>query len=189
MTTCAVEGCEKPRKSHRGKKTSRWCSMHAARAWRHGDVNVTHRLGEQDWISDPAYRTAHKRIRTKRGPAADYSCVTCGGEAAEWAYDHRDPDERIDSARGLAYSDNPDHYQPMCRKCHAAFDDSVKPKTPPPRLRGEDHASAKVTESDVREIRAAVAAGEVGWSIAARYGICVNQVSKIAQRKSWAHVV
>lgn len=188
MTACAVEGCDKPRKVARGRTNSRFCSMHHARRHRHGDVDVTHRLGEKDWTHSPTYRNAHKRIVTKRGRAADHSCVACGQQAAEWAYNHRDPDERIDPARGFPYSSNPDFYDPMCRKCHTAFDDAVHPKYRGVQVRGERHGQAKLTEQDVREIRAAVSSGEVGWSIAARYGISVSQVSIIARRKAWAHV-
>lgn len=187
MITCAVEGCGKPRKCARGRTNSRFCSMHHARRERHGDVTVTHRLGEKDWTTDPSYRNAHKHITKKRGRAADYSCVTCGQPAAEWAYNHRDPDERTEPIRGLAYSNNPDYYDPMCRKCHAAFDGAVKPKRGS-GVRGEAHGQSKLTEQAVREIRTAVSTGEVGWSIAARYGISVSQVSIIAQRKAWAHV-
>lgn len=187
MINCVVDGCEKPRKRARGRVNSRLCSMHHARRERHGDVNVSLRLGEKDWAPDPTYRMAHKHVMLKHGRAAEHSCVVCGQKAVEWAYDHRDPDERTDPARGLTYSDNPDFYNPMCRKCHAAFDGAVKPRRPP-EVRGETHGMSKLTEFDVREIRRAVSAGEVGWSIAARHGISVSQVSSIARHKAWAHV-
>ncbi len=56
-------------------------------------------------------------------------------------------------------------------------------------LRGERSGNAKITETDVRDIRSRRAAGERLTSIAAAYGITMGQVSAIATRRNWAHVV
>jgi len=70
------------------------------------------------------YESAHQRIKRQRGKAADHLCVECGQAAAQWAYDHSDPDERLCTVKGqeLAYSTDVERYQPMCYLCHKAFD-------------------------------------------------------------------
>lgn len=61
------------------------------------------------------------------------------------------------------------------------------PKAPTGR-RGEANATAKLTEQDVRDIRAALTAGELQRVIGARYGLGQTTVGKIARRERWAHV-
>lgn len=54
--------------------------------------------------------------------------------------------------------------------------------------RGERHGMAKLTETDVRAIRDARAAGETGRSIAHHYGVSEDTISLIVRRKRWLHV-
>lgn len=54
--------------------------------------------------------------------------------------------------------------------------------------RGERVKTSKLTPVLVREIRAAVAAGEPGRAIAARFGVTAPNVYAIASRRTWAHV-
>lgn len=54
--------------------------------------------------------------------------------------------------------------------------------------RGEIHGSAKLTEADVRLIRAAYAAGESFESIAAHLPVSATTVSRIVRGRLWAHV-
>lgn len=56
------------------------------------------------------------------------------------------------------------------------------------QARGERHGRSKLTEADVRAIRAAVARGEFHGRIAARFGVGNQLVSRIATGRSWAHV-
>lgn len=70
-----------------------------------------------------SYSAAHKWVWSQRGPAADHDCAHCGRPARHWAYDHRDPDERVDPKCGLVYSLNPGRYRPLCGPCHGLFDD------------------------------------------------------------------
>ena len=51
---------------------------------------------------------------------------------------------------------------------------------------GENHVRAKLTEEDVRAIRAAVR--EDGKVLAARYGVNEQCISKIRNRRTWRHV-
>lgn len=55
-------------------------------------------------------------------------------------------------------------------------------------VRGEKHPKAKLTESQVRDIRAAVASGETMVAIAGRYGLTPMSVWSIHHRRNWRHV-
>ena len=73
-----------------------------------------------------SYSQAHSRVRKERGSARDYSCVGCGEPADEWSYDNCDLEERSevrDTCKyPLKYSLDPDHYRPLCNKCHRQAD-------------------------------------------------------------------
>lgn len=74
---------------------------------------------------DIRYAAAHHRVRRDRGPASAHPCVDCGETAAQWSYDHQDPNEMVGQASPTAvaaYSADPNHYQPRCRPCHTRFD-------------------------------------------------------------------
>ena len=71
------------------------------------------------------YNGAHKRVYRERGPASTYRCAVCGERAAEWSYSGTDPLEVAElpdpspfPRRPRRYSVNPDHYEPLCRRCH-----------------------------------------------------------------------
>lgn len=66
------------------------------------------------------YRGAHRRVDAARGKAVEHGCSHCSNGAYNWAYDHEDPDEVDDGSR--TYSLNPDHYLPLCKRCHQKFD-------------------------------------------------------------------
>lgn len=51
--------------------------------------------------------------------------------------------------------------------------------------RGEGSRTAKLTDDDVREIRASSLSNE---KLAKRYDVCRQQISKIKKRKAWGHV-
>jgi hypothetical protein len=75
----------------------------------------------------PDYSRAHRMLRAARGPATDYRCAECGGEAHHWAYDHSDPEQIYGMSGGprptrAAYSLDHSRYRPLCRRCHALAD-------------------------------------------------------------------
>ena len=75
--------------------------------------------------ADVGYGTAHERVRAFRGSAAEHMCVDCGGNAAQWSYNHSDPEEIVSTesyADGLPYSVDPSYYDPRCVSCHKRFD-------------------------------------------------------------------
>lgn len=79
-----------------------------------------------DLTGPPSYRAMHYRVRTARGRAAEHVC-SCGAPAKEWAYDKRDPNERVgdDHGRPVPYSLAIEHYVAKCVACHRRMD----PKT------------------------------------------------------------
>lgn len=56
------------------------------------------------------YFGCHRRVRTARGRAGDQVCVTCGKQARHWAHIHDTDPADVQN------------YQPMCQKCHWAYD-------------------------------------------------------------------
>lgn len=54
--------------------------------------------------------------------------------------------------------------------------------------RGERARAAKLTEVQVREIRARLVAGESQTSVARRYGVTQGAVSQLHRGRTWAHV-
>jgi hypothetical protein len=70
------------------------------------------------------YHAVHAHLTTDRGRAAEHDCADCGGAAAQWSYDHADPDElAAENVKGRPlYSLDPDHYQPRCVPCHKVLD-------------------------------------------------------------------
>ena len=78
------------------------------------------------WSNTTEYHAAHDRVQRRHGPAAKHECVDCGRPAAQWSYNHQDPNERISTSpgtsNGLSYSLNPGYYEPRCVPCHKRFD-------------------------------------------------------------------
>ena len=58
----------------------------------------------------------------------------------------------------------------------------------PSKLRGEDHPRSKLTDTEVREIRAWREAGFPGTQIAIAYGVTHSTVNRIASRRRWTHL-
>lgn len=60
-----------------------------------------------------AYFKNHQMVRRARGPAWQQQCSTCGEAAADWATIHGED------------GSDPDHYTPLCRRCHIVYDGQV----------------------------------------------------------------
>lgn len=70
----------------------------------------------------------------------------------------------------------------LCWPCHARHD-------APRRPRGEEHAMAKLTEDEVREIRQhAQSRAFTHKQLAATFGVSRFAIQSVIYRKSWAHV-
>lgn len=55
-------------------------------------------------------------------------------------------------------------------------------------LRGERHGRARLTKSQVLDIRARSAKGESGYSLAAEYGVSAGAIGHVIARTSWTHL-
>jgi hypothetical protein len=117
LRICAVVACDR-RVRARGL-----CASHYTR-WR-----ITGDAGDKPSIPQAqkgnTYTVTHDRLYRVKGKASAHLCLECGATAADWAYDHQCPDERIgDDGHGklLAYSLDPAHYVALCRSCHSRFD-------------------------------------------------------------------
>lgn len=115
----------------------------------------------------PSYRTAHERVRNTKGKASEHACVDCGRLAAQWSYDGLDADELTDPKTGCKYSTKPDRYQARCQLCHLKAD----------RRFGETHASAKLTDAQIRAIRAST--GTSDRELAERFGVSRSHINRI----------
>lgn len=114
---CTIEDCDI------AAETRGFCEKHYARLRRTGDPHRSHQGRRPGWEKPPSYRAAHARLAAARGRAADHLCG-CGAAAAEWAYDHADPQQLwgLDHGRTVPYSADPEHYQPLCVPCHRGRD-------------------------------------------------------------------
>ena len=70
------------------------------------------------------YMTAHRRVKEAKGKASAYLCAECQAPARHWAYDYKAEDERLGYTHGyfMPFSENPDHYDPLCATCHRRRD-------------------------------------------------------------------
>lgn len=73
-----------------------------------------------NWREVVNYYSWHGKLARLRGKASEKTCP-CGRSAAQWSYDHLDPDELVND-EGLPYSLNPDRYVARCVPCHVRFD-------------------------------------------------------------------
>lgn len=90
-------------------------------------------------------------------------------ENLEWASSQDDADHRV--RMGLIPR-GPAHSARLCQR----------------DAKGESNPSAKLTESQVREIRRRYAAGENGAALGRIFGIAQTGVSKMVNRLTWKHV-
>lgn len=56
------------------------------------------------------------------------------------------------------------------------------------RFKGENHHGAKLSESDVLEIRSRLAAGELGVTLASYFHVSHATIMDIKKRRSWTHI-
>lgn len=109
---CKVSECQDPPGGHG------LCTVHYERARRKGWLDIRPKGA---W----SYSGAHSRVHRAWGRASNFKCVKCGKQAAEWAYDHLDPDEiKQDHGfhAGYYFSQKIEHYHPMCLSCHYYLD-------------------------------------------------------------------
>ena len=116
--------------------------------------------------ADPSDDVLHHRVTKARGPADNYPCVDCGGNAEDWS--------TADSSSDDVWV----RFQPRCRKCHRCYDGAV----------GEGNPRAKLTAGKVRELRPRRADGLTYRQLADEFGISDVSAYAAVNRRTWAHV-
>lgn len=129
---CSTEGCDRP------LKAKGLCNSHyeRERLGRTMSLPIGELIGENSnrWAGEKiTYYGLHVRIKRVKGKASEHLCSHCGKRATQWAYDHLDPEEKINLDHHLAYSLDPDRYIPLCSSCHKIFDLSIRPRGATPR--------------------------------------------------------
>lgn len=175
---CSVLGCDR---TTIGNKNM--CRMHYRRWKTHGDPNIVLISGEKAKFE--TYNSVHNWLWRHSGPARYLDCVDCGLPARDWAYNHGCADEAISTAKltlNRVWCPHPEHYSPRCRHCHDRLDQT-------PRARGEATGAAKLTEADVRWLRAQTIGKNLTYVDLARIlGVSSFTVREAYHRRSWKHV-
>jgi hypothetical protein len=60
------------------------------------------------------YYRVHRVIRDTFGPASEWDCIQCEGQAFHWAWQHGENPQDYRS------------YEPMCVSCHFTYDGNTK---------------------------------------------------------------
>lgn len=146
------------------------------------------------WVRAGRHRRAHRvSYEMFTGPIGDGLCVChrcdvplCVNPAHLFlgtsAENNRDAAQKQRTARGDA---NGARLHPERLARGDANPSRIYPERRP---RGESSTSAKLTEGEVRQIRALRATGRKLADIAAEFGVSHELVSKIARREIWKHV-
>lgn len=76
-----------------------------------------------------SYNGMHRKLKEKRGRAAEYDCVDCGGQAKDWSLKAglkflKQCNVGVD--KGRVFSSDIWSYEPRCRRCHARHDSKEK---------------------------------------------------------------
>lgn len=117
---CRVEGCQRT-------NYGTICSMHRERLRATGSVGTVEARHE---LPANHYRSAHARVERRRGKASQFPCVDCDQPAREWSYRGGADNEQYEYLNAntpwregeIAFSSNPDDYDPRCKPCHIKYD-------------------------------------------------------------------
>lgn len=116
-TNCIISGCSLRRDSNGVCKTHLQKLVESS--WDIESIGF--------WMQDGeiGYKSVHSRLRAIKGTAREHECAKCDKQAADYSYDHSDPDELIGMTEKAAiakYSLDPGRYQALCRSCHRKRD-------------------------------------------------------------------
>lgn len=117
-----------------------------------------------------ALKTSGNAIAIRRFSLAGAVCETCGVKAQ--LRHHRDENTYNNDAANIAF---------LCRRCHAAHHAGERTAQLP---RGEASASAKLTEAQVREVRA-LAGSMSARAIGRRFGVSHATINALLAGRTW----
>jgi len=185
---CTIQGCSK------GIIARSMCKTHYERWRRHGDPNkclmkMSRRGDPKKWLDEHANHD--------------------GAECLIWPF-NRFPDGRAHMSGEyparymcrLIHGDPPTEHHQAAHSCGRGYFGCVHPKhlrwaTPKENaadklshgtvVRGEEHYAAKLTESEIKKIRA-LSKMLPQTEIAARFGVRPSCINKIVHRQSWRHI-
>lgn len=118
----------------------------------------------------PEYQRVHYQVVKLRGQASGWCCSDCSNQAKDWSWIHNQNPY------------DPDSYTPRCRRCHLLYDMTAdwRKKMGNPIMPGESHWNARLTESDVANIRDMWQSGN--WKqidLADIFGVSKSHISNI----------
>jgi hypothetical protein len=195
--TCTIDGCTAK------AKCQKMCEMHYTRYRRHGDPEVTLRAPQRSSLVERLEFTGWTEVvrRPDLGPCwewnggkyeSGYGQVSTPGDISRPAHrmayiawvgpleDGQHACHKCDNPPCM----NPSHIFPGTRKDNMQ-DCAQKDRT----CHGERHGGHKLTEGDVRDIRAVYATGSISQrALGEAYGVEQSNISAIVRGKTWARV-
>lgn len=187
-TTCSVDDCMNPKRS-RG-----FCVKHYERFMRHGDPTVTHRYRAGDHMARFRSKVAempngcHEWQAGKLGKYGSFTVDGGAKVATRWLWEqvHGPIPEGIQVRHKC---DNPPCVNIEHLELGTQLDNSRDMVERGRSLVGERTHTAKLTASEVAEIRQLVARGDqTKTAIAKAYGTTRQNVTHIVNAFSWKHV-
>ncbi len=188
--TCSVDGCGRP------YRANGYCGTHNTRLERHGEVGGEVQFrgpdAERFWRKvekagpNDCWHWIIKKGLNQYGQFRSYDLKRPIGAHVFSFYlaNHYVPPEIMHTC-DVRSCVNPRHLRAGTRKLNMA-DMKAKGRAPViERRKGEAHHGAKLTEADVRAIRAS---SETLKALAGRYGVTIGPIWAIRKRRTWTHI-
>jgi hypothetical protein len=207
--TCSIDGCN-------GTSSTRgWCTKHYQRWRKYGNPEHQVRLMTQHGatLEERVWAKVERRDPTECWPWTDtltddgYGRIRVGTQRigahrAMWTITHGEIENGLvvchhcDNPRccnpGHLFLGTPgDNARDKVSKGRQRnpTGDAHGTRTMPHRVsRGENRPQSKLTEADVKEIRARYGDGESFANLARKYGVTPSVIAKVARREGWRHV-
>lgn len=130
-TECAADGCDNKR-----KEPSKLCSKHAARQWRHGDLNANHRrVARERFVASHGYVVVravghpladrdgdvyeHRKVLFDQIGPGVHACAWCGKRLA-WSPVEGAERLEVDHFNADREDNHPANLLPCCRHCNSS---------------------------------------------------------------------
>ena len=118
IAALAQQKCKNEQCENRRGESDGYCPACYHRSREYGDPNAgpprrKRRTNSKKTGKRTAYHVNHAMVRKERGPAWNYQCERCDGQAQTWAQKHDTSGESADD------------YMPLCWVCHAKYDNFV----------------------------------------------------------------